>query len=746
MSSVRGNRETETLAGRYRIERELGAGAMATVYLARDLKHDRDVAVKILRPELAESVGRERFLREIQLAAKLAHPHILPLFDSGDSNGLLYYVMPNVQGRSLRDRLIADRQLPVADALHIAAEVAAALDHAHRQGVVHRDIKPENIMLQDGHALVADFGIGKALSDIADDALTQVGASVGTPAYMSPEQAVGESIDGRSDIYSLGCVLYEMLVGEPPFTGPTAQSVIAKRFVQTPADVAALRDTVSRPLARVVQRALARTPMDRFETAAELHDALHASASSSTSSQGHPPAKSIAVLPFENLSADKEGDYLGDGLSEEIINVLTQIDGLRVAARTSAFSFRGTRDDLRTIGEKLTVATVLEGSVRKAGTRLRVSAQLIDVADGYHLWSERYDRELVDVFAVQDEIAAAIAAKLRVTFDTSAARQRARATPAQVEAFELFLKARAMVARRVDMEQAIALLERVVELDPAHARAHAAIAEAWRLLAGFNRAPAEVAIPRAKQSIAASLTIQPDLPEALAVLAAVAFSFDWDARAAVRYWERALELSPMLSEARVMFALYGLIMGCGDIERGAIEARRAHHDDPRSPTVVALASQVYDIAGHTAEALLAARQAVELEPHSLLGLTTLAMVSAETGDAEAALRHAQRAIDISARSPLMLAVAALAESVRGDADRANGYFREILVRSEFEPPAYSALTLAAMAAARMDDAVDFACRSADAHELLAGFALYMPVYAPLRAHPRFAELRDKLTR
>ena len=746
MSSVRNDLGPRTLAGRYRIEREIGAGAMATVYLARDLKHDRDVAVKILRPDLAESVGRERFLREIHLAAKLAHPHILPLFDSGDSDGALYYVMPNVQGHSLRERLIADRQLPVADAVRIASDVAAALDHAHREGIVHRDIKPENIMLQDGHALVADFGIGKALSDVADDSLTQIGTSVGTPAYMSPEQAVGESIDGRSDIYSLGCVLYEMLVGEPPFTGPTAQSVIAKRFVQTPADVSALRETVSRPLARIVQRALARTPMDRFETAADMRDALHASLMSSTPAQGQAPAQSIAVLPFANLSADTDTDYLGDGISEEIINVLTQIDGLRVAARTSAFSFRGTRDDLRTIGEKLNVATVLEGSVRKAGTRLRVTAQLIDVADGYHLWSERYDRELVDVFAVQDEIAAAIAAKLQVTFDTTATKKRARATPAQVEAFELFVKARAIVARRVDMDRAITMLERVVELDPAHARAHAMIAEAWRLLATYNRAPPEIALPRAKQSIAAALAIHPDLPDALAVHAVIAFSFDWDARTAVRYWERALELGPMQSEARVMFALYGLVLGCGDVARATIEARRAHQDDPRSSTVVALAAQVYDVAGLTDEALAAARQSVELEPQSILGLTTLALVCAETGDAASALRHAQRALDISARSPLLLGVASFAAAASGDVDRADAYFREILVRSEFEPPAYSALTMAAIAAGRMDDAVDFAGRSADAHELLAGFALYMPLYAPLRAHPRFAEVRGKLTR
>lgn len=736
---------SNTLAGRYRIDREIGAGAMATVYLARDLKHDRDVAVKILRPDLAESIGRDRFLREIRLAAKLAHPHILSLFDSGDSEGLLYYVMPHVQGRSLRDRMAADRQLPIADAVRIASEVAAALDHAHRQGVVHRDIKPENIMLQDGHALVADFGIGKALSDVASDSLTQIGTSVGTPAYMSPEQAIGEPIDGRSDIYSLGCVLYEMLVGEAPFTGPSAQSVIAKRFVQTPADVAALRDAVSRPLARVVQRALARTKIDRFETAGELRDALHASASSGAAMHGGAPARSIAVLPFENLSADKDTDYLGDGLSEEITNVLTQIDGLRVAARTSAFSFKGTRDDLRTIGEKLGVATVLEGSVRKSGARLRITAQLTDVADGYHLWSERYDRELVDVFAVQDEIAAAIAAKLQVTFDATAATKRARATPAQVEALELFMKARAIVARRVDMDRAVTLLERAVELDPTHARACAVMAEAWRLLATYNRVPIDIAIPRAKEAIAAALAIQPDLPEALAVLAVITFSFDWDARTAVTYWERALELSPMQSEARVMFALYGLIMGCGDIERGVAEAARAHRDDPRSTTVVALAAQVYDLAGRTADALAAAQQSVELEPASILGLTTLSMACAETGDAESAWQHAERAIEVSGRSPLMLGVASFAAVARGDVGRADAYYRELLVRSEFEPPSYSALTMAAVACKRWDEAVDFAGRSADAHELLAGFALYLPLCAPLRAHPRFAHVRDKLT-
>ena len=355
-------RLSAALADRYRIERELGQGGMATVYLAHDLKHDRDVALKVLKPEIGHTVGAERFLREIRLAARLSHPHILPLYDSGEADGLLYYVMPNVSGRSLRDRLDVERQLPVDEAVRVTREVAGALDYAHRQGVVHRDIKPENIMLQDGHAMVADFGIGKALSDVEGEAFTQTGMSVGTPAYMSPEQAAGESVDGRSDLYSLGCVLYEMLVGEQPFTGPTVQAVIAKRFVQTPADVTALRDGVSRPVARAVQQSLARTPIDRFHAGAAMIAAFaEAEHAVSAPAAVVAPEKSIAVLPFASMSADPENEFFADGITEEILNALAQIRELRVAGRTSSFSFKGKAQDLRQIGEALTVRTVLEG-------------------------------------------------------------------------------------------------------------------------------------------------------------------------------------------------------------------------------------------------------------------------------------------------------------------------------------------------------------------------------------------------
>jgi serine/threonine-protein kinase len=458
-----------TLSDRYRFERELGAGGMATVYLARDLKHDRDVAIKVLHPDLAESLGRERFLREIHLAAALTHPHILPLFDSGDAGGRMYYVMPSAEGSSLRDRLAATGPLPVDDAVRIASEVADALDYAHRHGVVHRDIKPENIMLHDGHALVADFGIGKAvLAAAAEGAqtLTQVGVSVGTPAYMSPEQAAGDTIDGRSDLFALGCMLYEMLTGEQPFAGPTIQATIAKRFHHTPPTVGAMRAGLPPSLSDTVERLLEKEPDARYSTGAQVVSALRSSSGQTPVVAPQEKGQSVAVLPFTNLSASAGDAYFADGITEEIINVLASVPGLRVAARTSCFALKGKTEDLRVIGERLGVRHVLEGSVRKAGTRLRITAQLTGARDGYTVWSERFDREMTDVFALQDELASAIAGKLQLSLLDSG-ESAPRKGPRNVEAYELMLKGRVLLGQRGRaIVDAIPCFERAVLLDP----------------------------------------------------------------------------------------------------------------------------------------------------------------------------------------------------------------------------------------------------------------------------------------
>ena len=362
----------ESLSQSYTIDRELGRGGMATVFLAQDAKHDRVVAIKVLHPDLAASLGPDRFLREIKLAARLNHPHILPLFDSGEANGLLYYVMPYVEGESLRERLDRDRQLPIQEAVKHAQAIASALDYAHRQGIVHRDIKPENVMLYEGMAMVMDFGIAKAVSAAGTETLTQTGMMVGTPAYVSPEQAAGETnLDGRSDQYSLACMLYEMIGGERPFSGSTPQSIMAKRFTDKPKSLQSLRPSVPPNIDWAISKAMSTESGDRFTTSAQFSQALLSESMSTPTNTDTLPkaatsaAKSVAVLPFANMSADPENEYFADGMAEEIINALSKIQSLRVASRTSSFAFKGKNEDIGEIGRKLKVSTVLEGGVRK---------------------------------------------------------------------------------------------------------------------------------------------------------------------------------------------------------------------------------------------------------------------------------------------------------------------------------------------------------------------------------------------
>src|SRR5512144_1798572 len=319
----------DALSHSYAIDRELGKGGMATVYLAQDTKHDRVVALKVLHPDLAATLGPDRFLREIKLAARLNHPHILPLFDSGQADGFLYYVMPYVEGESLRERLDRDHQIPIEEAVHHGRSIASALDYAHRQGVVHRDIKPENVMLYEGEAMVMDFGIAKAVSSAGTETLTQTGMMIGTPAYVSPEQAAGETnLDGKSDQYSLACVIYEMLSGERPFSGATPQAVMAKRFSEMPKPLRTIRSSIPESVERAVTKAMAIEASGRYSTAAQFGQALASgSLVTPTDTQSLPQtvvsaAKSVAVLPFTNMSADPDNEYFTDGMADEIINAL----------------------------------------------------------------------------------------------------------------------------------------------------------------------------------------------------------------------------------------------------------------------------------------------------------------------------------------------------------------------------------------------------------------------------------------
>src|SRR5258706_7177156 len=479
------NRLQAALPERYNIERELGHGGMANVYLAKDLKHPRSVALKVLKPELASSLGTDRFLREIEIAAGLTHPHILPLYDSGEAGGLLYYVMPEV-GESLRDRLIRVRQVPLEDALRITGEVAGALDYAHSRDVVHRDIKPENILFQAGHAVVSDFGIARAITVAAAGRMTGTGIAVGTPGYMSPEQAERiDELDGRSDLYSLGCVLYEMLAGDPPFTGWSAQAILARQLVDPVPRLRTVRDTVPEWLEQAVLRVLAKAPADRFATAAEFLAGLTKPLTITLAEAAPAPEHSIPVLPLVNLSADPENGYFCDGMTEEILNALSAVPSLRVAARTSSSAFMDVTDDVRTIGVRLGVRAVLEGSVRRADVKLRVTAQLINVADGFHLWSHTYEREMKDVFAVQDEIARAIVHALKGKLEGQSSVALVEPHTDNVEAYALYLKARYFWKKKSAsaLKNCLEYFEQAVALDPGYSLSHAGLADSYIMLA-----------------------------------------------------------------------------------------------------------------------------------------------------------------------------------------------------------------------------------------------------------------------
>ena len=735
-------RLSDSLSKRYTIDRELGEGGMAVVFLAHDLKHDRDVAVKVLRPEISAQVGAERFLREIKLAAGLTHPHILPVYDSGEEDGLLFYVMPNMEGRSLRERIDRERQLSLDESLRMTREVAAALDYAHRHKVIHRDIKPENILLHEGNAMVADFGIGKALS--ARASLTQTGMSVGTPAYMSPEQASGDSeVDGRSDLYSLGCVLYEMLTGEPPFTGPNAQAVIAKRFSSPVPRVQVGRD-VPDAVDAAVTRALARSPADRFQTAAEFAERLRqimadggVSRRTPESQKGAEVKKAIAVLPFANMSADPENEYFSDGMTEEIINAIGKIPGLQVASRSSSFAFKGKQADPREVGDKLGVGSILEGSVRKIGNKIRITAQLVNVESGYHLWSETYNRQLEDVFEIQEEIARAIVDALKLRLASSGDHL---VVPAKnLEAYNVYLKGRFFYHRgsQQALRKSIEFFQRVLVLEPGFARAYAGTADCWCRLADDWMAPDE-AYPQAKAMALRALQSEPDLAEAISALGKIHGWYEWDFPAAERQLRRAVSLAP--NDAEVHYAFGTVLPTVGLLGEAIAEMRKALALNPLDPTYARWVARFQLYSGDYSGAIAQGEKIMELDESYFLAYLDLGSSHLALGRAEVALEWYQKGqrLESSARSYDAYIVRALAALDRRDEaeeilSRLEEESRQHYVRSEHLAMGYAAL-------GNIDKAFDWLER---AYQTRSAGLIYLhldPGYLPLRTDPRFADL------
>jgi len=629
------------------------------VFLAEDLKHRRWVAVKVLRPELAMAVGPVRFLREIAIAAPLSHPHILPIHDSGEAGGLLYYVMPFVEEQSLRERLEQWGALPLDDALRVARDVAEALAFAHARNVVHRDVKPGNIMFVGGHAVLADFGIAVAVSALAGRRVTEPGAYVGTPEYMSPEQIFGEEqLDSRSDQYSLACVLFEMLAGRSPFQGPNARATFAKHAADPVPPLRDARPDAPPAVVVAIERALAKQPADRFPTVLDFADALAAK------EVRLPPAggRSIAVLAFTNMSSDRGNDYLGDGLSEEIISALGRIEGFRVASRTSSFAFKGKAVDIRVVGRQLDVATVLEGSVRRAGDRLRVAAQLIDTSDGCHIWSERYDRDMQDVFSIQEEIARNVARILAVPFGEKEGRALRRSGPSDARAYDFWLRGRQFLlqSRRKPLHYARQMFERAIELDPSYAKAHAGLADCCSFACMYFESDTSL-LEQAGAASLRALELAPDLAEAHASRG-LALSLGKRYAEAEREFEEALRLDPRYFEGHYFQARSRFQEG--RYEEAARSFERAFAVRPDYQAIV-LEAQSWEAAGRKELALARYRDSLavcarhlDLNPDDTRALTMGAASAALLGERERALDWLRRAIALEPDDAVVLYAAA----------------------------------------------------------------------------------------
>ncbi len=727
------DRLTAALAGRYRPVRELGAGGMATVYLAADLRHDRQVAIKVLHSALASAVGPERFLSEIRTTANLQHPNILPLHDSGASDGLLYYIMPYVDGETLRTRLAREGRLSIGDALRLMGEVADALDYAHRAGIVHRDIKPENILLSAGHAMVADFGIARVTAEPETSRLTQVGEVVGTPAYISPEQVAGEPLDGRSDVYALGCMLFECLTGELPFTG-SAMAMLARRMTAEPPSPRARRSEVTAALDDVVRKAMATASGDRFATCRELAEALAAPEAPTATLD----RRGIVVLPFTNLSAEPDHEYFSDGLTEELISDLAAIRSLQVISRTSSMQLKGTTKGVRAIGRELGVRYALEGSVRKAGNALRITAQLVDTQNDAQLWGEKYSGTMDDVFDVQERVSRAIVQALDLTLG---AEEDARLTDRpirNVRAFELYLRARQEITR-YDVDRGMAFLDAAIAIEgrTPPLQGVAAWASVVRVRSGTAQHPARELDDA--EAVARALLVQaPAAPYGHAILGMIGYERGHLANA-VRHFRAALDRAP--NDADALLHLGVSYIGAGQNEAAEDVARRFMACDPLSALAWMLTAIPTWFTGHPADGVASSTAGVELDPESIIGRWSLAYNLALVGSVDEARTHAMLMAARVPEMPYTLQILALVDALSGRRDDALAHLAGV---TGLDGHHKFHLAESFAMAGDTDRALDLLEQAVEQ-----GFhpypyiAEHCPFMAPLRDLPRFADIAER---
>ena len=774
------------LQDRYRIEREIGAGGMATVYLARDLRHDRPVALKLLNAELGAVLGIERFLAEIKVTANLQHPNLVPLFDSGEADGHLFYVMPFVEGESLRARLGREKQLPIEDALRIAVACANALDYAHGRGVIHRDLKPENILLQAGQPVVADFGIALAVTKAGGNRITQTGLSLGTPQYMSPEQATGDRvIDGRSDIYSLAAVTYEMLTGEPPHIANTAQAIIARVLTDKPRPVRNSRSAVPEHVEAAIDRALQKLPADRFATAREFAEALQGrgatlatvpllrwsrsrrlalwvgvlgilavggyvlwlrgSGAARTRESGKPSRaetiRSLAVLPLVNVGGDSAQEYFADGITDELTTALAKLPGVRVAARSSAFTFKRQKGlDGREAGKRLGVRAVLEGSLRREGSRMRLNAQLTSVTDGLVLWSDGFEREVKDAFTVQTEVATAIAGALRITIGIQDSSRVFAISTTSPEVYDRYLLGKyfANQGTREGLERGLGLFQEVRSRDSLYARAYTGIALTYFWLADAYLPPKE-AYPQMIEAATHAIRLDPNLAEAHAMLAGSKLLYEWDWEAARQETDRALALNPNESVARQTLMMYRLIHG--DSTGALAAASEWVRSDPLSPITNHLAAWFMTLASAGDSAVAQARRAEAIAPGWVYDDSYSGYAYLTQGLYSQALDLLERGARTLGHPTPGLAMAYARTGRRADAER---ILRDLESRWGREYLIPERLAAAWATLGNYDRAFTWLERGNEAHSAVAPFIATSAEFAPMHKDPRFQRLLKKL--
>ena len=735
-------------AGRYRRVRELGRGGMGVVWLAEDVRLKRPVALKFLSAgQAAAAPARARFLREAQAAAALDSPHVCTVYEAGEADGRAYIAMAFIEGRSLRDRL-AEGPLTLDAALAIARQIAEGIAEAHRRAVVHRDIKPANIMLAgDGTAKVTDFGLARIEGSGES---TRTAGVVGTLAYMSPEQAQGLSTDPRTDVWSLGCVFYEMLAGRAPFSTGTGQVDVHALLHGAPRPVGEYRPEAPAQLVAIIERCLQKDPRHRYPHAGSVLSDLRSVRVEAAAGSGAPPSlprvPSIAVLPFADMSPDRSQGYFAEGIAEELIHALTRVRGLRVVARTSAFALKDKGLDVREVGRILDVGAVLEGSVRAAGNRLRVTAQLVSVADGFHLWSERYDRDAGDIFGIQDELSLSIVEHLKVTLHVGEREALQKRSTADHEAYNLYLKGLYLAARpRPDLLQtALRFFREALARDPGFAKAHAGIALVYGILGNLNFAPPAESWRKAKAAVGQALAIDDQLPEAHTMAASVAFWYDWDWVAAEAGYSRALALKPGDAFTHADYAW--LLSNRRRVEESLHEIGVALSLDPLMPLYYAFSVGLHAAAGRHDEALRMFGKAREIDPAFGLPYFHAGYAYASKGmfdEAEATLDAGAR---IAAHPGWAEAMLARIRLERGDRDGARRIVDAMIAQKPHSNVSSVGIMWALAVLGRIDEALDWLARGIEERDSLIVFLhIYTePMVPALARDERFQAVLARL--